>query len=527
MDWEALRNIFLQYLEEQLEKWDKDFEKAYKETLKKLKKEGYEITPEIESQLNQFAKEKIEEIQSLIKSVVVSITGLSLKDPLIDDIVREVFNYRYPDGLNLSQRLWDWGAELKHGLKQALKNALSAGWSADAIVYELQSVIDRYSGQERAIVLKEKVPKWIEELRHAAKRALKDPKARKEFEEKLEEAQKYVEKLSKEGSYYASKHLLKQFQKAVDEGKEYLIDKSVQYHMYHKQLTRLKTIARTEAANAYHKAQIKMTEEDKDLIGYRWRLSRSHPKPDICDYLANVNYGLGKGIHPKDKVPKQKAHPNCMCYLEPIYRWETKGREKEKPIADKRVLEKFAPEYIKDLKEIGIDINQLFDEKKKAFIKKSELEKNPAFEPLRTIGRVKRKGEWKKVKVKGLKKNLKRELGYIPKEIEEYIRGKQEINSLMEHYFKRKYLPDEPIRPKNPEDLEKWINSVLNNKKSVVLSFGSRYIISNGKFLVVLEKPNKKITVYRLKKDFEQWKKENLWEQELGTIEFLKRKLNI
>jgi len=339
MDWEALRNIFLQYLEEQLEKWDKDFEKAYKQTLKRLKEEGYEFTPEIEQQLHQFARNEIKGINSLIKNVIAATTGLNLKDPFVDNIVREVFNYRYPDGLTLSERLWDWSAELKHGLKQALKNALIAGRSADAIKYELQDVINKYTGKQRAIVLKEKVR--IEELKHSAKRALKDPKARKEFEEKLEKAQKYVEKLSKEGSFHASKHLLKQFQKAVDEGKEYLIDKAIQYHMYHKQLTRLKTIARTEAANAYHKAQIKMTEDDEDLIGYRWKLSKSHPKPDICDFFANINYGYGKGVHPKDKVPRQKAHPNCMCYLEPVYKWETKGKERGKPTIDKKVLERF------------------------------------------------------------------------------------------------------------------------------------------------------------------------------------------
>lgn len=374
MDWEALRNVFLQYLEEQLENWDEDFEKAYKEELEKLKKEkGYEITPEIEQQLYQFSKDKIEEVSSLLKEVAVAATGLSLKDPLVDEIVREVFKYRYPDGLNLSERLWDWSTELKHGLKQALQNALVAGRSADAIKYELQRVIDQHSGKQRVIVLKEKLPKWVEELRHSAKRALKDPKARKEFEKKLEKAQKYVEKLSKEGSYYASKHLLKQFQKAIDEGKEYLIDKSIQYHMYHKQLTRLKTIARTEAANAYHKAQIKMTEEDKDLVGYKWRLSRSHPKPDICDYYANVNYGVGKGIHPKDKVPRQKAHPNCMCYLEPVYKWEIRGLPREKPRIDKRVLYRFAPKYIKELVRQGYDILEFFDEKRKAFIPKKEL----------------------------------------------------------------------------------------------------------------------------------------------------------
>ena len=116
-----------------------------------------------------------------------------------------------------------------------------------------------------------------------------------------------------------------------------------------------------------------------------------------------------------------------MCYLEPIYRWEVKGREKEKPIIDKKVLERFVPEYVKDLKEVGIDINQLFDKKTKAFIKKSELEKNPAFEPLQTIGRVKRKGEWKKVKIKGLKRVLQKSLDIFPKKFRTIFREKKKL----------------------------------------------------------------------------------------------------
>ena len=143
------------------------------------------------------------------------------------------------------------------------------------------------------------------------------------------------------------------------------------------------------------------------------------------------------------------------------------------------------------------------------------MKENPAFEPLRTIGRVKRKGKWKKVKVNGLKKVLEKKLGHIPQEVQDYIQDREEINSLMEHYFKRKYLPEEPTRPESPKDLEEWINKILSNEKSVVLQMEN-----------IIEKPDKKITVFQLKKDLEQWKKENPWQQEIGTIKSLKKKLN-
>jgi len=286
-----------------------------------------------------FAEFHYELVRSLIISVSTATTGKDLSDPVVKQIVKDVFEHRYPDGLNLLERLWDWSAELKQGLKQTLKLALISGHAADKIVYEMQDVINRYTNQERAIVIKEKIPKWIIELNHAAKRVLENPDDLKEFEKIIKKIEVYTEKLSKEGTYY---------------------------------LTRLKTIARTESANAYHKAQIMLTEDDQDLVGYRWILSKSHPKPDICDYLANVNYGYGKGIHPKDKVPREKAHPNCMCYLEPVYKWDTKGKEKEKPKVGKKVLKRFAPKYVREFENFGYSVEDFFQEEKKRFLKKDE-----------------------------------------------------------------------------------------------------------------------------------------------------------
>ncbi|WP_457635288.1 hypothetical protein [Persephonella sp.] len=44
-----------------------------------------------------------------------------------------------------------------------------------------------------------------------------------------------------------------------------------------------------------------------------------------------------------------------MCYLEPVYQWEVEGEEQEQ-IVERKVLKKFALEYVKDLEEVGIDI---------------------------------------------------------------------------------------------------------------------------------------------------------------------------
>jgi hypothetical protein len=72
-------------------------------------------------------------------------------------------------------------------------------------------------------------------------------------------------------------------------------------------------------SNAYHLSVIRSAEKNPHIAGFRWKLSPTHKIRDICDDLANQNkYGLGPGVFPKDKVPRRKAHPQCMCYLVPV-----------------------------------------------------------------------------------------------------------------------------------------------------------------------------------------------------------------
>lgn len=74
-------------------------------------------------------------------------------------------------------------------------------------------------------------------------------------------------------------------------------------------------LARTEINNAFHFTQIRYTRETPWVKGYKWHLSGSHGKPDVCnDYADNDGYGAGKGVFPKDEVPG-KPHPQCLCYI--------------------------------------------------------------------------------------------------------------------------------------------------------------------------------------------------------------------
>jgi hypothetical protein len=73
-------------------------------------------------------------------------------------------------------------------------------------------------------------------------------------------------------------------------------------------------LGRTELNNAFHSAQV--AEADRDWVnGVKWNLSRSHPKPDICDqYAAHKEDGLPHGVWGKGQVPS-KPHPQCLCFM--------------------------------------------------------------------------------------------------------------------------------------------------------------------------------------------------------------------
>jgi len=241
------------------------------------------------------------------------------------------------------------------------------------LMYKLQYTIETLEQQEFAIVLNEQLPKWLKEFEQSTRGLLVNAESRQTWEKIKKKVEKYIEKRSKEGTYYAGRQLLKEIENALQEGKMELVDKAVKWWIYDKQLYRLKTIAWTETAHAYLKATVELTKDEEEIVGYQWRLSRSHPRADICDVYANVDYGLGRGVHPKNKLPRLPAHPHCMCYLVPIVR--KKGmEEREKPFIPETALESWAPKWLKEYaEENGLSLADLFNFKEGRFLRMREI----------------------------------------------------------------------------------------------------------------------------------------------------------
>ena len=67
-------------------------------------------------------------------------------------------------------------------------------------------------------------------------------------------------------------------------------------------------LARTEINNAFHSMAAERFAAKPWITKVDWNLSRSHPKPDICNEYEK------KGPYPKSRIPA-RPHPQCMCYI--------------------------------------------------------------------------------------------------------------------------------------------------------------------------------------------------------------------
>jgi urease gamma subunit len=375
MNWEQVRRLFLEWFLSEWEDIEKDFSEKTDKLIDRLKEQNYQIDRQTEELLRKLAEELYHKITALITHVVhaVNKTAKLQKDALALKIAEEVVNHRWDDGLKLSERFWDFSQQAIARLKNTIMEGIRYDNGVKALMYKLQYTVEALEGQEFAIVLKEQLPKWLKEFEESTRGLLVNAESRQAWEKIKRKVEKYVEKRSKEGTYYAGKQLLKEIENALLEGKMELVNKAVKWWIYDKQLYRLKTIAWTETAHAYLKATVELTKDEEEIVGYQWRLSRSHPRADICDVYANVDYGLGRGVHPKGKLPRLPAHPHCMCYLVPVVK--KKGmEEKEKPTIPESVLESWAPKWLKKYaEENGLSLADLFNFEEGRFLRRREV----------------------------------------------------------------------------------------------------------------------------------------------------------
>lgn len=101
-----------------------------------------------------------------------------------------------------------------------------------------------------------------------------------------------------------------------------LSQKAKEYHsgqgVYRSSYKNAERLARTEINIAYRKADIERWQSMDMIAGYEIRRSRHPYSCEICDMM--------KGVYPKSFVWVGN-HPNCRCYMTPIFKADLKGKE--------------------------------------------------------------------------------------------------------------------------------------------------------------------------------------------------------
>ena len=101
-----------------------------------------------------------------------------------------------------------------------------------------------------------------------------------------------------------------------------LSKKAKEYHsgqgVYRSAYKNAERLARTEINIAYRKADIERWQSMDMIAGYEIKRSRHPYGCEICDMM--------KGVYPKSFVWVGN-HPNCRCYMAPIFKADLKGKE--------------------------------------------------------------------------------------------------------------------------------------------------------------------------------------------------------
>jgi hypothetical protein len=283
--------------------------------IEKLKAEGYQFGPETQAELTGYLDAIEGELRAAIKAATLLGAAAPIRDERVAQLAEQAFAERWPDGLRLSDRLWKFKGDTTAGFQRVLQDGARVGQSVNALVYDLQRQIEARGA--RFQIVHTEFADWTEVLGQAAQALIKNPKGRDQWNRTVSLVRTHLDKLAETGTRHAAETAFKRIRAAAEAGREDLIGEAIYWWQYDKQLFLLKRIARTEMATAQHRAVIASTQDDEDIIGYQWRLSSSHPEPDICDYYAGIEMGLGRGVWPKDQAPQHKAHPHCMCLIIP------------------------------------------------------------------------------------------------------------------------------------------------------------------------------------------------------------------
>ena len=175
---------------------------------------------------------------------------------------------------------------------------------------------------------------------------------------------------------------------------------------------------------------------------------------------------------------------------------------------DRETLRKIAPQYIKDLEALGVDIEKLWDRELNAFVRKKDLIDRVGkeeFKVIQTIGRTARAGRWKEATSRDIERELlKLSSVYevVPEEAYNILH-KRPVSSLEVHYVKRKYIDGWSL--KSPQELDKMFTKHIKDPEALMYKQGDRVALELGRYIAIIHPPDTKITIFELEEQYEDY----------------------
>jgi hypothetical protein len=328
----------------------------------------------------------------------------------------------------------------------------------------------------------------IPELHQSAQALIHNPAARADWNAVVGEVRERIDGLKMTGSRTAAEQVFKKIQEAVNKSREDLLDNAVKWWTYDKQLYNLKRIARTEMATAAHRAVIASVEGDDSIIGFQWRLSGSHPATDVCDYYANIDMGLGKGVWTKEAVPHHKAHPHCMCLLIPrVTPISQKGSTHYADFvrnSPKQRREQLLPKWANQLNGLGMPLDNLIRPDGMGLVTRQALKERlgaDKFDAANALSKALSNPKWGQIDPKAHKSKAKRTIAdFMPHQdnpevaaVIQRLQAGQPIDSFDYHYLYRRFVDGEPLRSRT--EYAKRLDGIVRGKDNPV------YLQQSGK----------------------------------------------
>lgn len=250
------------------------------------------------------------------------------------------------DGMRLSKRLHGGSKAMREAIITTVKTEMKAGntWR--------QAARKLYDGYGYGHVIKgDGLPKYMEEAIAAIR---SDPLLMNQATKK---ALRQIEQLSQHGAPTVPLRVAyRKLVAAAETGVDKKLEKAIYQAVNEKSRYIADRIARTEIARAYGDGFFLRVKQNPNIVAVRWKLSRRHPKRDICDLYANADlFGLGKGVYPKDKAPTYPAHPHCLCDLSEIVVGDVDMDQEHEQVAQggEEYLKRLKPHELESI--LGVD----------------------------------------------------------------------------------------------------------------------------------------------------------------------------